>query len=174
MRNAQRTFLSIALALPLAVAPVTFASAAETTNPYGASSVDPAGPNEIIFTVSKGKKVSTFTASRLAKMKTSKISIYEPFVKKRQEFSVVPLKTFFDMVGIKSNDVVSTVALNDYIFDATAKKWLAANAYIAIKRNGADIPYDQGGPIRIVFADSSSWAKYLDAWNWSLKRVSVK
>jgi DMSO/TMAO reductase YedYZ molybdopterin-dependent catalytic subunit len=51
---------------------------------------------------------------------------------------------------------------------------LTANGYVAIKRNGVDIPYDQGGPIRLVFADNSVWAKNLDAWNWSLSSIAVK
>ena len=39
--------LSMVAALSIAIAPVTYA--AETTNPYGTSIVDPAGPNEVIF-----------------------------------------------------------------------------------------------------------------------------
>ena len=47
-------------------------------------------------------------------------------------------------------------------------------ALIAIKRDGKEIPYDQGGPIRIIFGSKSTWAKYLDAWNWSLTSITVK
>jgi hypothetical protein len=154
------------------VAPV--ATAADTTNPYGTSTVDPAGPNEVIFTVSKGGKKVQFTSSKLSKLKATTISIYEPFLKKRQTFTVVTMKSLFALVGISGNDKVSTRALNDYVYTNTAAKFNAANAYIAIKRNGADIPYDQGGPIRLVFADNSIWAKNLDAWNWSLYSIAVK
>jgi hypothetical protein len=148
--------------------------AASTKNPYGTNSVDPAGPNEIIFTISKGKNKSEFAFPRLDKMKSSVISIYEPFIKKRQRFTVIPIKSFFDLVGISGKDKVSTKALNDYIYTNTAANFLNAKAYIAIKRDGVEIPYDQGGPIRIIFADDSSWAKNLDAWNWSLVSISVK
>lgn len=144
------------------------------TNPYGSPVVDPAGPNESIFTVSKGAKKATFTFSQLKKMKTSKVTIFEPFVKKNQTFTVIPMKDFFKRVGISGSDSVSTAALNDYIFKSTASKFIAANALIAIERNGAAIPYDQGGPIRLIFAKSSSWSKNLDAWNWSLASITVK
>lgn len=164
--------LIIASAMVLSIAPAS--QAAETTNPYGTSTVDPAGPNEVIFTVSKGGKKVLFTTTKLNKVKSSVISLYEPFLKKRQSFTVIPIKTFFSMVGISGNDKVLTKALNDYIYSNTASKFLAANAYVAIKRNGVDIPYDQGGPIRLVFADDSKWAKNLDAWNWSLDAISVK
>ena len=36
------------------------------------------------------------------------------------------------------------------------------------------IPYDQGGPIRIIYPDSSRWSKFLDPWNWSLTRITAK
>lgn len=164
--------LVIASAVVLAITPS--ALAVENSNPYGTSTVDPAGPNEVILTVSKGSKKVLFTTTKLNKVKASVISIYEPFIKKRQSFTVIPIKTFFSMVGISGNDKVLTKALNDYIYTNTAAKFLSANAYIAIKRNGVDIPYDQGGPIRLVFADDSKWAKNLDAWNWSLDAISVK
>jgi hypothetical protein len=144
------------------------------TNPYGTSTVDPAGPNEVILSVSKGTREADFTMTRLLKMKSSVISIYEPFLKKRQTFTVVPMKNLFLLAGISGDDKVATRALNDYTYSNTAAKFIAANAYIAIKRNGQAIPYDQGGPIRIVFDGKSKWAKQLDAWNWSLSSISVK
>ena len=165
--------------LPLLIFSVTFSllpsyAIAAGTNPYGTSTVDPAGPNEIIFTIAKGSKSTQFATSRLFKIKTTNITIYEPFLKKRQTFSVIPISTFFSMVGIKGNDQVITTALNDYVFKAKASQFVAAEALIAIKRDGKEIPYDQGGPIRIIFASKSPWAKYLDAWNWSLSSITVK
>ncbi len=167
---------AIAIAVTIAITMVLAPSAvsAETKNPYGTLTIDPAGPNEVIFTVSKGDKKALFTTIRLSKMKSSVISIYEPFLKKRQRFTVIPIKNFFTFVGISGRDKVLTIALNDYVYSNTAANFLANNAYIAIKRDGVDIPYDQGGPLRIIFADNSKWAKNLDAWNWSLTALTVK
>ncbi len=148
--------------------------AASTKNPYGTATIDPAEPNEIILTISKGSQKSVFAYSRLLKLKASTISIYEPFLKKRQKFTVIPLKNLFNFVGISGKDRVITKALNDYIFTATAADFISANGYLAIKRDGAPISYDQGGPIRIIFPDKSKWSKNLDAWNWSLVVISVK
>ncbi|CAN2228431.1 hypothetical protein MCEMRE196_01438 [Candidatus Nanopelagicaceae bacterium] len=161
------------VALSLTVGSI-YASPAAEKNPYGISTVDPAGPNEIIFTVSKGGKKTEFATARIQKMKSKTISIYEPFLKKRQTFTVIPLKSFFSLVGISGQDKVATIALNDYIYSNTAAQFTSAGAYIAIKRNGLDIPYDQGGPLRLIFADDSKWAKNLDAWNWSLAAIRVK
>jgi len=168
-----KKIVTITIAIALALGPAPTATATDK-NPYGTSTIDPAGPNEIVFTVSKGTKKAEFTEARLLKMKSSVISIYEPFIKKRQSFTVVPMKNFFALVGISGKDQVITTALNDYTYANTAEKFIAANAFIAIKRNGQPIPYDQGGPIRLVFGDKSKWAKQLDAWNWSLVSIGVK
>ena len=50
---------------------------------------------------------------------------------------------------------------------------MASEALIATRRDGAPIPYDQGGPIRIVFPDGTPLSSVLDAWNWSLASISV-
>lgn len=167
-----RKILCLSISALLLFSPNTFA--ATDTNPYGSSAVDPAGPNEIILTVNKGAKKQTFTYAQLSALKKSFISIYEPFVKKRQRFTVISLKTLFASVGINGKDKVSTIALNDYIFNGSADKFLRASGYLAIERDKKPIPYDQGGPIRLIYPDSSSWAKYLDAWNWSLSKIVVK
>jgi hypothetical protein len=169
-----KKIIAVGVTALVALSVVPAAMAAETTNPYGTSTVDPAGPNEVIFTISKDGKKVQFTSGKLNKLKSSTITIYEPFLKKRQTFTVVTMKSLFALVGISGSDKVATRALNDYVYSNTASKFIAANGYVAIKRNGVDIPYDQGGPIRLVFADNSVWAKNLDAWNWSLSSIAVK
>lgn len=164
----------MALILALTGASSPIASAASAKNPYGTATIDPAGSNEIILTIVKGSRKSEFLYSRLLKFKQSNITIYEPFLKKRQTFSVIPLKTLFAFVGISGKDKVVTTALNDYTFSASAAQFISSNAYLAIKRDGSEIGYDQGGPIRIIFANNSKWAKKLDAWNWSISSISVK
>ena len=147
---------------------------AASTNPYGTSTIDPAGPNEIILVISKGNRKVEFAYPRLLKLKQESVTIYEPFLKRRQTFSVIPLKTLFAFVGIKDGDKVVTTALNDYIYSNSAAQFIAANGYLAIKRDGAAIGYDQGGPIRIIYPNKSKWAKNLDAWNWSLSSIKVR
>lgn len=147
---------------------------ASAKNPYGTATIDPAAPNEVILTISKGHRKAEFAYLRLSHLKQSTINIYEPFLKKRQTFTVIPLQRIFNFVGISGKDKVVTKALNDYIFKARAAQLIAAKGYLAIKRDGIPIAYDQGGPIRIIFPDDSRWSKNLDAWNWSLMSISVE
>lgn len=144
------------------------------SNPYGAAPVDPPASTDTILTLSKGTKSATLTMANLLSLGTSEISIFEPFVKLRQSFTVIPLAKLFGKVGISPTDKVMTKALNDYVYTNTAAKFISSSGYLAVKRNGIDIPYDQGGPIRIIFPDGSTWSHFLDPWNWSLSSISVK
>lgn len=164
--------LTLTGALILIVLPSTSALAAK--NPYGTATIDPAGPNEIILTISSKRHRTDFALVRLKKIHQTSLTIYEPFVKKRQNFSVIPLKNLFALGDIKPSDYVITKALNDYLFVAKASDFITAEGYLAIALNGEAIPYDQGGPIRIIYPDNSKWRKNLDAWNWSLRTISVK
>lgn len=174
MKKSLGISLALALTLGLTCAPIGAAVAKESKNPYGTGKIDPVAPNEIILTIIKGSKKVEFAYPRLQKMKQSNISIYEPFLKKRQSFSVIPLKSLFNLAGIAGKDRVKTMALNDYVFTESAENFIAAETYLAIKVNGQPIGYDQGGPIRLIFSDKSKWAKNLDAWNWALVSISVK
>jgi hypothetical protein len=163
--------LIVALLISIAI---TTPSYSAEKNPYGTLTVDPAGPNEVILTITKGDRTAHFAYSRLLKMKSRTITINEPFIKKRQTFTVIPIKNLFGFVGISGRDLVSTRALNDYLFEDTAAQFIKAGAYLAIKKNGKAIGYNEGGPIRLVYIDSSPWANYLDSWNWSIASITVK
>jgi len=169
-----KTVVSAAL-LFVVVFPVSaFANSAVTANPYGASAVDPAGPNEIVLTIKNKSKTVTYKLLDLTKLATQEITIHEPFVKKVQKFKVIPLVTLFREVGVSPSQKVSTQALNDYIYANKASEFISAKGYLAVARFGAQIPYDQGGPIRIIYPDNSKWAKFLDPWNWSISKIVVK
>lgn len=169
----RRIFISLIIAV-LSLTVVLPAESASRENPYGTATIDPAAPNEVILTLAKGRNRAEFAYPRLLKMKQTTISIYEPFLKKRQRFTVIPLKSLFNFVGISGKDKVVTKALNDYVFKSTASQLISARGYLAIKRDGLPISYDQGGPIRIIFPDDSKWSKNLEAWNWSLISISVE
>ncbi len=146
---------------------------ADTSNPYGGTNIDPLPATATIFTVTNGKKSINYSKNDLLKIKSSVITIFEPFVQKRQSFTVIPLDYFLGKSSISSSVRIDTVALNDYIFSEKSSNFSKAKAYIAIARFGKDIPYNQGGPLRLVYAGTSSWSKNLSAWNWSLRSIKV-
>lgn len=173
-----RVIFSLAIAFglifPTGVQAATPTPAA-TSNPYGASTpIDPPGPNDVLLTVTNHSKIVKFTLNSLRKLGTTQISIYEPFVKARQTFTVVSLAKIFKSANISPSATVITDALNEYIYTNTAKNFTNSNGQLAIARFAAPIPYDQGGPIRIIFPDKSVLGKNLNSWNWSLNLITVK
>jgi len=146
---------------------------ADTSNPYGGTNIDPLPATATIFTVTNGKKSINYSKNDLLKIKSSIITIFEPFVEKKQSFTVIPLDYFLGKSAISSSVTIDTIALNDYIFSEKSGNFSKAKAYIAIARFGKDIPYNQGGPLRLVFTGSSTWSKNLSAWNWSLRSIKV-
>ena len=149
-------------------------SPSPTENPYGAGfSVSSPADSEVVLTI-KGAAEVNYTMGQLKEMAKKVITINEPFVKKVQKFNVILLKDLFKGVAIPAGANLNTVALNDYAYANTANNFFVHEAYLAVLRNGEDIPMDQGGPIRIIFADDSDYATNLDAWNWSLRTIEIK
>ncbi|MEZ5115472.1 MAG: molybdopterin-dependent oxidoreductase [Candidatus Nanopelagicales bacterium] len=148
------------------------ATATATENPYGGAPVDPPGPGEAVLVVipSSGPEVA-LTMAELESLGTRSVTLDEPFVHQRQEFTGVPLATVVEQAGIPASAEVVTRALNDYEYADTVADLVGSDALIATSRDGAAIPFDQGGPIRLVFPDGSALATNLDAWNWSLAEV---
>ncbi len=155
-------------------APAETAVTSSPSNPYGTSSVDPAPAGTPILTVTNGSTSTDYALEELQVFSTSDISILEPFLKERQVFTVISLAELFSKNKIGESAEIDTVALNDYVYSNTAKNFTASSGYLAIAREGKEIPYDQGGPIRIIFSDDSEWAQNLDAWNWSIRKIIVK
>lgn len=151
----------------------TAAAGPSTTNPYGTPSIDPPAPNEPVLEVNGGSTPLTLTLGQLDALGNTTITVDEPFVKKRQTFSGVLLATILAKAGIPTTARINTVAVNDYHYAGPAEPMVGSEALIATKRDGAPIPFDQGGPIRIVFPDGTPLSSVLDAWNWSLASISV-
>ena len=149
------------------------ASAPTTSNPYGVPSIDPPAPNEPVLTVTGGTTPLSLTLAELNALGNTTVTLDEPFAKKRQTFSGVPLSAVLAKAGIPETATIDTLALNAYHYASAVRPMIDSNALIATKRDNAPIPYDQGGPIRIVFPDGTPLSSVLDAWNWSLATINV-
>ncbi|MHB1090640.1 MAG: molybdopterin-dependent oxidoreductase [Ilumatobacteraceae bacterium] len=152
----------------------TVVAQVETENPYGAGLVDPPQPGEPILQVDVHGDVTEFSLESLKKLPATTVELFEPFIMVRSSFTGVSLEDLFDAVGIKADDKVDTVALNEYRYTNTAKEFTASDGLLAYEQNGQPIPMDRGGPIRIVFPDTTPLSSVLDAWNWAISSIIVK
>ncbi|WP_165774142.1 molybdopterin-dependent oxidoreductase [Mycolicibacterium sphagni] len=145
-----------------------------TQNPYGIGTIDPPPPGQPVLTVSGGNTPLALTLDQLNELGRTTVALDEPFVKRRETYSGVPLAVVLGKAGIPDSATVDTVGLDDYHYVSAAKPMIESRALIATQRDGTPIPYDQGGPIRIVFPDGTPLSSVLDAWNWSLAAIKVK
>jgi hypothetical protein len=163
----------VTLANPVSTSASGFIQVA-SKNPYGGAVIDPLPITATIFTVTNGKKSITYSVESLLAIKSEKVTIFEPFIKRKQTFDAIPLSYFLKKSGITSKMKIDTIALNQYKYSNLASEFTSAHAYLAIRLWGKDIPYNQGGPIRIIFPTNSKWFENLDPWNWSLREIRVK
>lgn len=153
----------------------TAKSAPTTENPYGADiEVDPPAPGETVLTVTSPTGEKTYSLEQIAALGSQSVTINEPFVNKKQTFSAVPLEALLAPSGLTGSQMIDTTAINEYEYSNTAQSFVDGEALLAYELNGKPIPYDQGGPVRIIFADDAPGASNLDAWNWSLSSISAQ
>ncbi len=139
---------------------------------YGGFAIDPPADDEVVLTI-EGPTTVDFTDAELQQLATVEIDIVEPFIDEQQSFTGVPLADLLDEAGVPVDARIETIALNDYRHADDVGQWVGNEALLAVFRDGELIPMDQGGPIRIVFDDSSPAFDLLDAWNWSLRTIAV-
>lgn len=139
---------------------------------YGGFAIDPPAAEEVVLTIEAGRTVD-FTYAELQDLATVEIEMLEPFVDEQQSFIGVPLGELLALAEVPAGARIETVALNDYRYADSVDQWVDNGALLAVFRDGELIPMDQGGPIRIVFAEDSPAFDLIDAWNWSLRSIVV-
>ncbi len=151
-------------------------ASASATNPYGsAPPVDPPAPDETVLTITNPeKKQTTLSLNQLGGLEQKTITINEPFVKKQQTFTGVPMAAVLAKAGIPDSATINTIAINEYSYAAPVTTFTGSDALIATKVDGKDIAMSEGGPIRIVFPDGTPTATNLDAWTWSLGSIQTQ
>lgn len=113
-----------------------------------------------------------YSLEELAGRAARSLEIFEPFDQADTEFTVIDLGQLLLDSGLTETDEIVTVALNDYRYTDTVQAFIETGALLALYENGQPIPVSEGGPVRIVFDESSSYYGFLDAWNWSLSYIT--
>lgn len=128
---------------------------------------------EIETTIALTVGSQDFSLEALQQRGTTEIEILEPFKKEKTTFTVIDFDQLLIDSGFTAEDRVETIALNDYRYADTVQAFLDNESLLAIYENGEPIPVSEGGPVRIIFAESSPYYSVLDAWNWSLSKIEL-
>jgi hypothetical protein len=155
---------------PQVVNPGTLAAGQQVSVPKG----------EVVLTMSgtignrnKGRKLALDLAS-LERMRTVRMETSEPFLKRKVTFEGVLLSDLLAVAGVpESAGKVYMTALDDYKVDFTMADVRSSKMLLATKADGAHMPIDKAGPIRIVFPDDSTLGRNPDLWIWSVNAMRV-
>ena len=125
--------------------------------------------------VKTGNVSATETAvdfATLDRAATDKLTILEPFVKRKMTFSVVPMGELLQRAGADpAARKLYMHALDDYHVTFTRDELASSGAVLATRANGARIAIKDGGPIRIILPRSGEVADNTDNWVWSVDRM---
>jgi hypothetical protein len=115
-------------------------------------------------------------ARSLATLGVRTVELYEPFEKRRMRFQAVPLRNLLALAGVSGDaQALHAVALNDYVVDLPLDVAESGGTYLALRNgDGSAIDVEDGGPIRIVFADRAKGAGSTNYWIWSLATVTAR
>lgn len=153
------------------VSPTTVAA---TDNPYGGLDVPAPTPDEPVLEIVNSGDSLSLSLNDLKAYESVKETVFEPFVKRDATFVGVPMAELFDAAGIEPSDEVFTVALNEYVYSNFAEKFVGTDAFVAYEQDGAPIPMDAGGPLRIIVPNDRPLTESLEVWNWSLAEIRVE
>ena len=140
----------------------------------------PAPTGAAVLTISgTGVKTNTpeglaFDVAGLESLGMVQASIYEPFEKKRIQFSGVELERVLEMAGVTGTATLHMVALDDYQVDVTAAEVAAGGMLLATKADGEALAIAKGGPARLVFLDGTKSGADTRRWIWSVARIEVR
>jgi hypothetical protein len=127
--------------------------------------------------VKNGNVGATETAldfATLDRAATTKLTIVEPFVKRKMTFSVIPMAEVLQRAGVDpSARQLYMHALDDYHVDLPTAG-LKDAGYLATRLDGKKIPIAKGGPIRLLFSGNGKLARDTDNWIWSFDEARVK
>jgi len=110
----------------------------------------------------------------LDKIAREHVVVYEPFLKRKVEFTGV---RFGDLLrragGVSGTGRLAFHALDDYTVTLPVGG-VASDALLATRSNGATIPVAKGGPIRLIFLDGAKLGASTDNWIWSIDSIRAR
>jgi hypothetical protein len=119
-------------------------------------------------------KLTVVDFATLDQAATDKLTIVEPFVKRKMTFTGMPMSELLQRAGADpSARKIYMHALDDYHVDLPMAGVKAAG-FLATRVNGKKIPIAKGGPIRLLFKGHGKLARDTDNWIWSFDLARVE
>ena len=134
---------------------------------------DPAG--DVLLTVDPldGEPVDWDRAA-LELLPQRELTLFEPFIDEERTFTGPLWWDVLRASGVEPGRDVDLVALDDYTASLPADPEVLARTVLALTDQGAPIPIDAGGPVRLVYPDGDALADNPNNWIWSIRRAEAR
>lgn len=130
---------------------------------------------EVFGAVASGPR--TFTLAQLEALGTSSIRTSGPWIDDVPVFEGVPLARLLDEVGAHG-EMLSIVALNDYVVDVPVSDAALHGPILAMKRDGIPMPVADKGPLFLVYPYDSDPELQTDVYYarsvWQIATIEVR
>jgi hypothetical protein len=166
-------FLAAPLFGTVALVAANFSGAASLPAPTGKPILTVTGK----ITVTNKDGSAQFDRAMLEALGETSFSTSTPWYDGPHKFEGVPLAKLLDAVGASGDQIVAT-ALNDYSTTIPIEDARKFGVILALKRDGANMPVSDKGPIFIIYPfDSNPELKaqmYYKRSAWQVARIEVK
>lgn len=132
---------------------------------------DPKGRPVLVVEGVRGGNAGTRTKIDLATLRRlpqATLTVNDPFKRQSVTYGGVTMKDLLAAAGVpRTAGNLLVHALDDYHVDLPAQD-LREDTILAWTAGGRPIPVAQGGPVRMIFADSHELGRNRDNWIWSI------
>lgn len=117
-----------------------------------------------------------FDQAMLDRLGLVRATVYDPWVKQELQFQGAWLADLIDVAQpADAAQSIHLTALDDYQVDFSLADVRAGGILLATKTgDGAPIPIEAGGPLRVVFVGGVSSGASADQWIWSVSMIDVR
>jgi hypothetical protein len=157
---------------PVAIAPAERGPGAAVPAPTGPALLTLTGK----ITRTNGDGSLRFDRATLDQLGQVQVTVYEPWVKRELQFQGTWLADVLKVAEPESSaGSIHLTALDNYQIDLSMPDVNAGGILLATKTgDGAPIPIEDGGPLRIVFVGGAPSGSSADQWIWSLSMIDVR
>lgn len=164
-----------ATALAVALAACSSGTTEDAPLPSAFDAGVPAPTGDVVLTLETDDATHDWDIATLELLEQFDLTIVDPFLDKEHTYTG-PL--WRDVLRASGVDVdagrsVELVALDDYVAEIPTDAETLRGALLAHLDDGAPIPIEDGGPIRLVYPLDSAAADNDNNWIWSIRRGRV-
>lgn len=135
----------------------------------------PAPTGEVVLSVEVDGTTHEWDLAALEALEQHDLTIIEPFIEEERTYTGPLWGDVLRASGVDLDEahVAELVALDDFVADIPVEDDTLDGLLLARLEDGAVIPLEAGGPIRLVYPPDNPTGENANNWIWSIRRATV-